>query len=290
MPLLAIFRHDLRSLMGSWLVRLWLVGTVFLTALLLMSNWQQFQDGSLIASVLFPYLVFPWFLVVMVLGVNPVSGTRVEALADGILSRPVTRYEYLLASWLARMAVVVVPYLAVMIGAILLVTQMDRSHVPEDSVTFYGIVAALGVVGLVLTFQVSLAFMVGTFLRKPLLALLVLLGIWYPVNGMLAAFQLEEFSPISLSQAIPTLLREPWREGEAKTEEEKADANYEAVGNQIASFLSGGTIQEQPETEGAYFDSEDFEDFSLIRVLLGYGIPTLLSISLAMFCFYIRDL
>jgi len=290
MPLLAILRHDLRSLMGSWLVRLWLVGTVFLTALLLMSNWPRFQDGSLIASVLFPYLVFPWFLVVMVLGVNPVSGTRVEALADGILSRPVTRYEYLLASWLARVAVVVVPYLVVMIVAILLVTQMDRSHVPEDSVTFYGIVAALGVVGLVLTFQVSLAFMVGTLLRKPLLALLVLLGIWYPVNGMLSAFQLEEFSPISLSQAIPTLLREPWREGEAKTAEEIEDANYEAVGNQIASFLSGGTIQDQPKAEDAYFDSEDFEDFSLVRVLLGYGIPTLLSISLAMFCFYIRDL
>ncbi|NQT11364.1 MAG: hypothetical protein HQ582_01360 [Planctomycetes bacterium] len=124
--MLAIFRHDLRSLMGSWLVRLWLVATLLLTFLLLMSNWPHFQDAPLIASVLFPYLVFPWFLVVMVLGVSPVSGTRVEALADGILSRPVTRYEYLVAAWLARVAIVVIPFLLVSIAAISLVILMDR--------------------------------------------------------------------------------------------------------------------------------------------------------------------
>ena len=42
----------------------------------------------------------------MVLGISPVTGARLDALADGILSRPVTRYEYLLASWLARVLVV----------------------------------------------------------------------------------------------------------------------------------------------------------------------------------------
>jgi len=107
-------------------VRLWLVATLLLTFLLLMSNWPHFQDAPLIASVLFPYLVFPWFLVVMVLGVSPVSGTRVEALADGILSRPVTRYEYLVAAWLARVAIVVIPFLLVSIAAISLVILMDR--------------------------------------------------------------------------------------------------------------------------------------------------------------------
>src|SRR3990172_1980627 len=213
MPFWAILRHDLRSLLGSWLVRLWLAGTVLLSLLLTISNWAHFQTAPLIASLLFPYLVFPWFLVVMVLGVSPVSGARAEALADGILSRPITRYEYLLATWSARVAVVVVPYLIVMIASISLLSAVERSQVPEDTVTLYGITAAVGVVGLVLVFQVSLAFLAGTLLRTPLLALVVLLALWYPVNGVLDAFRLEEFSPITLSRTIPTLLRQPWRGG-----------------------------------------------------------------------------
>ena len=102
MPFLAILRHELGTLCASWLVRLWLVATALLALILASSNWSNFQTAPLVASMLFPYLVFPWSLVVMVLSVNPVSGSRAEAVADGILSRPVTRYEYLLASWTAR--------------------------------------------------------------------------------------------------------------------------------------------------------------------------------------------
>lgn len=293
MPFWAILRHDLRSLLGSWLVRLWLAGTVLLTLLLTMSNWAHFQTAPLIASLLFPYLVFPWFLVVMVLGVSPVSGSRAEALADGILSRPITRYEYLLATWSARVAVVVVPYLIVVIGAICLVSAVERPMVSEDTVTLYGITAAVGVVGLVLVFQVSLAFLVGTLLRTPLLALVVLLALWYPVNGMLNAFRLEEFSPIALNQAVPTLLRQPWREVAGESPGEASSEEMEALGRQAQNFLSvlaGGQPQRPVQSEPNFFDQSDFEDFSLTRVLLGYGIPTVLSISLAMLCFCLRDL
>jgi len=294
MPFWAILRHDLRTLLSSWLVRLWLVGTVLLTVFLCMATLPQFRTAPLIALLLYPYLVFPWFLVVMVLGVNPGSSTQAEALADGILSRPITRYEYLFAAWLARVAVVVVPFLIVMIAAISVVTALDRPNVPDDTVTFYGITAALGVVGLVLVFQVSLAFMSGILLRRPLFAIVVLLFLWYPVSGILAAFQVEEFSPISLNEAIPTLLRQPWREVKGDSPgQEMADEELEAMGRKFVAFLSGGRVQEpQKPKDDQYFrfESQEFEDFSLIRVLLGYGIPTLVTVGLSALCFCWRDL
>jgi len=274
-------------------VRLWLAGTVLLSLLLTMSNWAHFQTAPLIASLLFPYLVFPWFLVVMVLGVSPVSGSRAEALADGILSRPITRYEYLLATWAARVAVVVVPYLIVMMAFISVVSTVERPTVPEDTMTWYGITAALGVVGLVLVFQVSLAFLAGTVLRTPLFALVVLLAVWYPVNGVLDAFRLEEFSPITLSRTIPTLLRQPWREVEGSVPDEASDVEMEALARQAQSFLSvlaGGQPQRPVEVKPNFFDRDEFKDFSLTRVVLGYGIPTLAAIGLAMLCFCVRDL
>jgi len=292
MPFLAILRHDLSTLTGTWLMRLWLIATVVLTMVVAMSNWDRFQTAPMIASLLFPYLVFPWFLVVMVLGISPVSGSRAEALADGLLSRPVTRYEYLLATWSARVLVVLGVYLAVLIPAIWLLSRLERP-VPDDSVTLYGMCGALGVVGLVLTFQVSLAFLLGTLLRKPILTMVVLLFIWYPINVILNGFQLEEFSPLSLSQAIPTLLRQPWSEAEKGVPEEITDEDMEALARQAQQFLSvlgGGRPPKPAQAEAPFFDREEFEDFSLTRVALAYGGLTVLAVVLATVWFCRRDL
>jgi hypothetical protein len=73
MPFMAILQHDMKNLWASRLVRLWLGATALLTLVLVGSNWSKFQDGTLIALILFPYLVFPWFFIVVVLGITPVS-------------------------------------------------------------------------------------------------------------------------------------------------------------------------------------------------------------------------
>jgi len=292
MPFQAILRHDLRTLWESRLVRLWLVATALVTLILMVSNWGQFQSAPLVASLLFPYLVFPWFLVVMVLGVNPVSGSRAEVLADGFLSRPVTRYEYLLATWSARVVLVLGVYLVVMVPAILVVVLADRP-VPDDKLTLYGILGSLAVVGLVLVFLVSLGFLLGVLLRKPLLAVVLLVFIWFPINLVLNIFSLEEFSPISLNQAIPTLLRQPWAEAQGDSVSANTDQDLEALSRQAAHFMSvlSGGPPEQPVTQTpAFFNRDQFRDFSLPRVVMGYGIPTLLAVGLATICFCRRDL
>ena len=291
MPYIAILQHDLRSLWSSRLVRLCLVATALLTLMLVAANWPRFQDAPLIASLLFPYLVFPWFFVVVVLGVSPVSGSRAEALADGILSRPVGRCEYLLAAWLARVVLVLSVYLVVVVPAIALVALAKRP-VPQDSVTVYGIVTTLGVVGLVLTFLVSLGFLMGTLLRKPLLAVVVLVFVWYPISLILSVFSLEEFSPISLSRAMSTQLRQSWRQADANTKISTDARDMDAFTRQMSNFfsvLSG--VQPKPKaTKPDFFEGERFDDFSLLRVTLGYGLPTLVAVILATLCFYLRDL
>jgi hypothetical protein len=292
MPFLAILRHDLGILLGSWLVRIWVAASALLTLFTAMSNWQQFQTAPMIASLFVPWLVFPWFVVVMVLGVNPITGSRAEALADGFLSRPIARYEYLLAIWAARVLVVLGNFLVVTVPAIA-VAMLAKRAAPADHVTLYGVVASLVVVALVLTLQVSLAFLMGTLLRKTLLAVVVLLFLWYPVNMLLHTFKLEAFSPISLNQAIPTLLRQSWREGDPDSAAPGKEMEVEELKRQAASFmsvLSGGGVPEAPPRKAGFFEQNESREFSLWKVLLGYGIPTLASVGLAMFCFWRRDL
>jgi len=289
-PYVAILEHDMRGLWQSWLVRLWLTAAALLTLMLVAANWSKFQDAPLIASLLFPHLVFPWFFVVVVLGVSPVSGSRAEVLADGILSRPVSRYEYLLAAWSSRVLLVLSVYLLVTVPAIAIVVLAKRP-VPADTVTAFGIVSALAVVGLVLTFLVSLGFLAGTLLRKPLLAAVVLIFLWYPVGLVLNVFSLEELSPVSLSRAMSTQLRQSWRETEADAKG-KAGAEDDTFARQVDHFL--GVFSNAPSKPAAttpdFFEGGAFHDFSLLRVTLGYGAPTLLAVVLATLFFCRRDL
>ncbi|MHB8973852.1 MAG: ABC transporter permease [Pirellulaceae bacterium] len=291
MPTLAILTHELSGLVTSWLVRLWLVAAAMGTFLVVAGSWPRMESAPLIASVLFSFLVFPWFLVVIVLGISPVTGSRLDALADGILSRPVTRHEYLFAALLARVLVVLAVFFLVTLPAIVLIVFAKRP-VPADGVTLYGVVTALIIVSLVLTFLVTLAFCAGTLLRNALLAAVVLIFVWFPVNLVLHTFSLEEFSPISLSQALPTLLRTAWSQDAASPEPGLSPTDLAAMArqtNQFLSVLSGGTtLASQP--EGSFFEKGDYKDFSVWRVLLGYGLPTLLAFGLSVLLFCRRDL
>jgi ABC-type transport system involved in multi-copper enzyme maturation permease subunit len=290
MPFMAILQHDMKNLWASRLVRLWLGATALLTLVLVGSNWSKFQDGTLIALILFPYLVFPWFFIVVVLGITPVSESRTETLADGILSRPVSRFEYLLATWLARVLLVLGIFWVVIIPAIILV-MLAKRPMPDDTVTVYGIITSLGVVGLVLTFLVSLGFLAGTLLRKPLLAVVVLIFIWYPIGLILSVFSLEELSPISLNRAMSTQLRRPLRQTNAKVSD--ASAKDAAVfTDQVSNFFSvfSGVKSKSEVSKPDFFEGQKFDDFSLFRVILGYGLPTLAAVILASLCFYWRDI
>jgi ABC-type transport system involved in multi-copper enzyme maturation permease subunit len=285
-PCLAIFQHDLSSLWQSKLIRLWLAVTVVLTLMITLSNWEKMADAPLIAVMLFPYLVFPWPFVVIILSVTPVSGARTETLADGILSRPVTRHAYLLATWVARLVAVLGVYLVGTVPAIVLLTLAQRPA-PQDHITVYGVITSLCVVGLVLTLIVSLGFLAGTLLRKPLLAVVVLVFVWYPVNLVLSAFSLEEFSPISLSRAIPIQLQMKLFNSNLDPDVAANLGGVEAVTNLLSDF---GKAFSTPKPSNTYFDTNKFQDFSLLRVTLGYALPSLAAVILAVFCFYWRDL
>jgi hypothetical protein len=128
-------------------------------------------------------------------------------------------------------------------------------------------------------------------LRKPLLAIVVLLFLWGPMNMLLDTFKLEAFSPITLNRRIPTLLRQSWREadtGSPAASQEEMEA-LRRMGEVFVTALSGGSPARPPEPS-PFYDRDKSLDFSLARVVLGYGVPTLLAIGLATLCFCLRDL
>lgn len=134
--------------------------------------------------------------------------------------------------------------------------------------------------------------LMGTLLRRPLLAAVVLIFCWMPANLVLHTLSIEEFSPIGLNQALPTLLRTPWRTVAEEETSRASQEDLEALAKQAATFmsiLSGQQPQPAARREG-FYDRGDYEDFSLLRVVLGYSVPTLAAVALAASCFYRGDL
>lgn len=287
MPTAAMVAHDLKTLSRSWLIRLWVIAAVAMTVLIVLTNWQRLPDSVLISAVLFPFLVFPWYFVVIALGIYPVAGGRIEQVADGILCRPVTRHEFLLAAWLARVILVVGVVLTITTVTSAVVILADRPPAP-DGVTMYGLVTGAAVVSVVLVALVSLGFFFGTLLKNTLLALLVMLFVWYPINLVLNTFHLEEISPISLNQALPTMLRATW-----STENDDAidPSELAELQQQAQAFLQALSGQQPPPRRRDFFGHEDlYRDTVLWRVFLGYGLPIVVTMTLAVWKFRREDL
>jgi len=178
--------------------------------------------------------------------------------------------------------------LVVLVPAVLLATLSERP-VPDDPVTIHGVCASAAVVGLVLVFQVSFGFLLGTLLRSTPLAMVVLLFVWLPVNFVLDTFSLEMFSPISMNRAMPRLLRQPWSESGADGPT-MADAEGLDSGGSWMDQFSAAFSEPEERPDPDFFKRKGYGDFSLAWVLLGYATATVASIGLATAVFCLRDL
>lgn len=294
MPIAAVLQFELQSLLKSWLVRLWLIAAALLALLTIMVGWSVLPDAILISVLLAAFLVFPWFLVIIVVGVNASTAGRLDAAADGILSRPITRWEFLTGIWAARLLIVWAVSLAVLVPGVIAIVAGDRPQVVETQpVTLFGLTAAVAVVLVVLAFLVTVGVLLGTLFKNAWLAMIVLLFVWYPINAILMTFHLAEFSPISLDQAMPSILRKNWSEAE-ESKSETAGPLQAEVQRQAEEFIRSltGTARPERQPKGPEFYRHDdkYEDLSVAKVIVSYGGLTMLLWGLTMLIFYFRDL
>lgn len=268
-------------------MRLWAAAAVLLNLLTLFSWWRILPNALMVASLLFPFLVFPWFIVIITIGATALGAARIETLADGLLSRPITRLEFILGSWLARAITVVVVFLAAFVPTVLIGVYADRS-VPEDATTVDGVIVASLLVVLVLLALLSLGFFLGAVFRNGWVALVIAFFVWYPINVLLATYRIEEFSPISVSQATPVVLQKKW----FFPEERKEEFDLAHLQRQFAELMRGLFTPPQPERRprGFFGEAEKYENIDPLRVGLSYAVVTLLLTSAAYVIFFWQDL
>lgn len=133
-----------------------------------------------------------WSTVAILTSAGAVS-SEAGVVADSILSKAVTRYEYILAKFAGRLITVLGVYLLVAVPASYLFLRADVTDVTRD-----GVIWGIALVGMVLMLITSLAVTFSTIFNRTMVAIVVTWILWYVVGFIFALLEIEEFSPIHI--------------------------------------------------------------------------------------------
>lgn len=199
---LAILRYDLGQLTRSWVTRIWvpllLIPALFLVMVAANENELASETmGAYVAAVLMPVSA----LAIAVLTSGAIAG-EAAIIADGILSRSVTRTEFVSAKVVARLGFTLLVYLAVMIPFAYLVIRYAH---PDT--TYGGVLIGMVMVAILLVFLGALGLTLSTFMTNVLVSVLVLLLVVLFSGLILQFLGLTWMSTTSVIGRLPETFR-----------------------------------------------------------------------------------
>ncbi len=196
LPYWAVFQTDLRQTLRGWTYRLWVLVTVLAAGGFLLyrvgvhNEAGMFRSAAAQSGDLFRLVVVGSLALVVVLSVSAVGAER-GTVADSVLSRGISRHQYFLAKWHARLVVVVSTFSALGIGVLVASYFLFRSDAESDLTATGGLMAVVAAAA-ALAVIVSWGVTIGALTNGTVLGITVF---WLVLYG--AGFLL-------------TFLPEPW--------------------------------------------------------------------------------
>jgi ABC-type transport system involved in multi-copper enzyme maturation permease subunit len=180
LPYWAVFQYDVRQTLQNWLYRTWvlvslLAGGGYLFYIFGVHNEAQIvQSASDRISELLRWTVLGSVTLIILLTVGSISSER-GSMADSVLSRGISRYQYFLGKLHARLVTVLVTYF-LMGGAAL----AGGHFLLHEDLSWSGSLVALGTVGALLATIITCGVTVSAMVNNTLLGSAVL---WLAVYG-----------------------------------------------------------------------------------------------------------
>jgi hypothetical protein len=189
LPYWAVFQTDLRQTLHSWVYRLWVLMTLVAAAGFLLYRVGLHKEAGIFQSAaaqcgdLFRIVVVGSLALVVVLAVSAVSAER-GTVADSVLSRGISRHQYFLAKWHARLVVVVATF-AVLAAVVLVAGYFLFRDDAESDLSLVGGLAAVLSVSAVLAVIVSWGVVIGALTNGTVLGITVFWLVLYGAGFLL---------------------------------------------------------------------------------------------------------
>jgi ABC-type transport system involved in multi-copper enzyme maturation permease subunit len=207
LPYWAVLQMDMRQMVRSWVFRVWFLTSVILSVGYLLHRAAIYQTGIIeratnyIAELLqFSLLVGSTLVVILTAGT--ISSER-GTIADSVLSRGISRFQYFMGKWHARLIVILGSFL-VLGGAILVASCFLLRN---DDVSWAGSGMALLLVAAVLTVVISLGVTMSSMCQSTVLSIAILWMVLYGVGAGLYLVNFGQLNPARLLRIMPALLR-----------------------------------------------------------------------------------
>lgn len=203
----ALVEADLISLTRSWAVRIWLGLMVAEALITIPSSTNEGTAADALAGLLstFPLI---WSIFIIINTSGAVS-SEAGVVADSILSKAVTRYDYILAKMTSRLAMVIGLYVLVTLPATYLISRYGNGSLARTG-TAWGIL----LIGMTLVLLTTVSVALSSLFNRTLVALIVTWVFWYAAGGITALFQVEYLSPVHIMDKLPAMLQGTYTAGD----------------------------------------------------------------------------
>ena len=207
LPYWAVVQEDVRQTLRSWVYRTWVLLSVAAAVGYLLYRVGVYreagivQHASILISDLLRWCVIGSATLIIVLTAGTISSER-GTLADSVLSRGISRYQYFLGKWHARLATVLATFLV--LGLVELAGSFFLLH---EDLSWMGSLLALLSVAAMLSAVISCGVTVSAVFNNTLVAVAILLVLVYGSGFALALLPIHYPSPYRVLNSLPYILR-----------------------------------------------------------------------------------
>ncbi|HKI33168.1 MAG TPA: ABC transporter permease [Gemmataceae bacterium] len=206
LPYWAVFQADVRQTLQSWVYRTWVFVSVLVTVGYSLYRYGAeheagiLQSASHLVSDLLRWTLLGSVTLIIVLTVGSISSER-GTMADSILSRGISRYQYFLGKWHARLVTILATFFV--LGAAALVSCHFLLH---EDLSLIGSVAALVMVAALLAVVSTCGVTVSALTNSTVVGITALWVAVYGVGIVLSFLTRSTPSPTWLLQVLPNVL------------------------------------------------------------------------------------
>lgn len=207
LPYWAVFLADVHQLLLSWVYRFWV--TVSLVALIGYLTYRMgplhghgiMQQAAQFVGDMMQWIVVGSCTLIVVLCSGAISSER-GSLADSVLSRGISRYQYFLGKWHARLFTILTTYLVLSLAA-----MACGYFLLHENLQLTGCLMALATVAAILTAVISASVAVSAVVNSTLVGIAILWLFLYGGGLALSHFP-ERFPSVERTlQQLPFTLK-----------------------------------------------------------------------------------
>jgi ABC-2 type transport system permease protein len=208
LPYWAVYQMDVHQTLRSWVYRVWLLLSLVAAIGYLVYRFGAYREAGMVQpasemmSDLLRWTVLGSVTLIIILTAGSITTER-GTMADSVLCRGISRHQFFLGKWSARLTTILGTFFVV--AAIVLLGSVFLLH--DDNLSLLGSAVALLTVGALLTIIITCGVTISAIFNSTLLSVAVLWLVLYGTGFGLALLPASYPSPDRALQNLPNILR-----------------------------------------------------------------------------------